>query len=94
MIRSLAMALMLTVMVAAPDVIAQVGAKPETFKGTHRNERVNGRPETVTITDGKSYVNLTEEEYRAGGYRPAYNALPTRIVRRIPVRKSIPADRN
>jgi len=93
MIRSLAMALMLTVM-AGPGVVAQAGANPETFKGTHRNERVNGRPQTVTVTDGQSYVQLTEEEYRAGGYRPAYDALPTRIVRRIPVRKSIPADQN
>ncbi|TWA92291.1 hypothetical protein [Bradyrhizobium stylosanthis] len=94
MIRSLAMALMLTVMVAGPDVVAQTGANPETFKGTHRNERVNGRPETVTVTDGQSYVQLTEEEYRAGGYRPAYDALPTRIARRVPVRKSIPADQD
>jgi len=94
MIRSLAIALMWTVMVAGPGVVAQVGARPETFNGTHRNESVNGRPGTVTVTDGKSYVQLTEEEYRAGGYRPAYDALPTRIVRRIPVRKSIPADRN
>ncbi|WP_063692820.1 hypothetical protein [Bradyrhizobium stylosanthis] len=94
MIRSLAMALMLTVMVAGPDVVAQTGANPGTFKGTHRNERVNGRPETVTVTDGQSYVQLTEEEYRAGGYRPAYDALPTRIARRVPVRKSIPADQD
>ena len=94
MIRSLAIPLMLTVAFSGSSVVAQVGAKPETFTGTHRNERVNGRPETATVTDGESYVKLTEEEYRAGGYRPAYETLPTRIIRRLPVRKPTPADQD
>jgi len=42
---------------------------------------------TTTITDGKSFIRLTEEQYRTGHYRPAYETLPTRIVRRLPVRK-------
>ncbi|MDH2356649.1 hypothetical protein QCM77_42305 [Bradyrhizobium sp. SSUT18] len=84
---------MLIVEFAVSCAMAQVSAKPETFTGFHRNEGVNGRPETVTITDGKSFIRLTEE-YRAGGYRPACETLPTRIVRRVPLRKLAPADQD
>lgn len=81
-------------MLAAPGAMAQVSAPPETFTGIHRSEGANGRPKVVTVTDGKSFLQLTEDEYRAGGYRPAYDKLPTWIVRRIPVRKPIPADQD
>lgn len=87
MTRSLAIPLTLLVVFVCASASAQVGVTPETFTGMHRNESINGRPETVTITDGKSFVRLTEEQYRAGGYRPAYQTLSTRIVRRLPVRK-------
>nr|WP_212076190.1 hypothetical protein [Bradyrhizobium diazoefficiens] len=89
-----AVPLMLLLVLAAAGAWAQVSATPETFTGIHRNEGVNGRPETVTITDGKSFIQLTEEEYRAGGYQPAYETLWTRFVRRLPVRKPVPADRD
>jgi hypothetical protein len=92
--RSFAIPLILIAVLAVPGAMARVGATPETFTGIHRTEDANGRPKTVTITDGKSFLQLTEEEYRAGGYRPAYDRLPTMIVRRIPVRKPIPADQN
>jgi len=94
MIRSFTSLLTLTVVLSGSTVVAQVVGPPETFTGIHRNEGANGRPETVTITDGTSFAQLTENEYRAGGYRPAYEKLPTRIVRRIPVRKRIPADQD
>ncbi|WP_158671812.1 hypothetical protein [Bradyrhizobium guangdongense] len=85
--RSIALSLTLVFVLAAPGAIAQIGATPETFTGIHRSERGNGRPETVTITDGKTFIELTVKDYRNGGYRPAYEALPTRIIRRLPVRK-------
>ena len=94
MIRSFAMLLMLTAVLSGSSVVAQVSATPETFTGIHRNEGVNGRPETVTITHGKSFIQLTEDEYRAGSYRPAYQKLPTRIVRRVPVLKPFPPDQD
>lgn len=87
MMRSIAILLTLFAGLICGRTWAQVSATPETFTGTHRNESANGRPETVTITDGKSYIQLTEEQYRVGGYWPAYATLPTRIVRRLPVRK-------
>jgi hypothetical protein len=94
MIRSFATLLMLAVVLSATSVVAQVSAPSETFTGIHRNEAVSGRPETVTITDGKSFIQLTEREYRASGYRPAYEKLPTKLVRRVPVRKPFPADQD
>lgn len=92
MTRLIAVPLALTVVLSGPSVVAQVSATPETFTGIHRNEGVNGRPETVTITDGRSFIRLTEQQYRAGGYRPAYEALLTRIIRRLPLKKPAPAD--
>ncbi|WP_298882052.1 hypothetical protein [uncultured Bradyrhizobium sp.] len=92
MMRLIAIPLAFTVMLSGPSVVAQVSATPETFTGIHRSERGNGRPETVTVTDGKSFIQLTVEEYRIGGYRPAYESLPTRIIRRLPVRAPAPAD--
>jgi len=67
MIRSIAISLMLISMLAGPGAMAQIGATPETFTGIHRSEGGNGRPETVTITDGKSFIQLTVEDYRIGG---------------------------
>lgn len=93
MIRSFAVSLMLLVGIACPNVVAQVSAKPETFTGIHRKESVTGRAETATVTDGKSFIRLTEQEYRAGGFWPPYETLPTIIVRRLPVRIPVPNDK-
>ncbi|MDA9522125.1 hypothetical protein XI06_17990 [Bradyrhizobium sp. CCBAU 11434] len=92
MIRLIAVLPILISVLAAPGATAQVSATPKTFTGIHRSERGNSRPETVTVTDGKSFIQLTVEEYRIGGYRPAYEKLPTRIIRRLPVRAPAPAD--
>ncbi|QQO15267.1 hypothetical protein JJB99_03525 [Bradyrhizobium diazoefficiens] len=92
--RSFSISLMLIPVLATPGAMAQVSGTPETFTDIHRSKGAYGRPKTVTITNGKSFSQLTEEEYRAGGYRPAYESLPTVIVRRIPVRKPIPADKD
>jgi hypothetical protein len=62
------------------------------FKGIHRNLGRNGDPDTVTITDGKTYTRVTEQEYRERGYAPEIHGLPTVIVKRLPVRISIPPD--
>jgi hypothetical protein len=92
MIRSITFSLMMIAVLAAPRAMAQVSAPAETFMGIHRSEGLNGRPKTVTVTDGKSFIQLTEEDYRAGGYRPAYERLPTKIIRRVPVRAPTPPD--
>jgi hypothetical protein len=55
------------------------------FVGLHRNEARNGKPETVTVTDGKTYLDISEQEYLDGGYTPPFEKLWMRIIRRIPV---------
>jgi hypothetical protein len=67
----------------------QVGA----FTGLYRNESRNGRPETVRVTDGKIYIDISEQEYRDRGYAPPFESLWTRIVRRLPVQPPVPGDR-
>jgi hypothetical protein len=78
--------------------IGQVSESPrqaDAFTGIHRNKGINEGPETVTITDGKTYTRITEQEYRERGYAPEFNRLPTLIVKRLPVRIAVPpVDRN
>ncbi|MDE5442845.1 hypothetical protein GWG65_15575 [Bradyrhizobium sp. CSA207] len=93
MTRLISVSLMLIVVLSGASVEAQVSANAETFTGLHRNEGVRGQPETVTVTDGKSFIRLTVQEYRAAGYWPLYEALPMIVVRRLPVRIPVPNDR-
>jgi hypothetical protein len=72
--------------------IAQLAEKQDqqestTFKGIHRNCGINGLPGTVTITDGKTYVRVTEQEYRERGYTPEFDRLLVLIIQRLPVRQ-------
>lgn len=60
------------------------------FRGIHRHLGIHGGPETVTVTDGKTYLRVTEQEYRERGYEPEFKHLPTIIVQRLPVRVRIP----
>lgn len=53
---------------------------------------VNGGAETVTITDGKTYLRITEQEYRERGYAPGFEQLPTIFVQRLPVRIRTPRE--
>jgi hypothetical protein len=80
----------------SPFAIAQVAETPQqandAFKGIHRNLGINGAPDTVTITDGKTYMRVTEHEYRERGYAPEFDRLPTLIVKRLPVRVPVPPD--
>jgi hypothetical protein len=62
------------------------------FTGLYRNESVSGRSETGRVTDGKTNIDVTEQEYRERGYAPPYESLRTRIVRRLPVRIPVPSD--
>jgi hypothetical protein len=64
----------------------QGGPHARSFVGLHRNEGRNGKPESVTVSDGKDYFDISEQEYRDGDYAPPFEKLWTRIVRRIPVR--------
>ena len=89
--------LMALLIIAAPIAAEQANEKvtqPQngTFTGIHRNQGVLGQTETVTITDGRSFVRLTEQEYRAGGYWPPYEKLSTIFVQRLPVRVPVPSD--
>jgi hypothetical protein len=56
------------------------------FTGLYRKEGKNGQPDTVRITDGKSFIDISEKEYRERGYAPPYERLLTQIIRRVPVR--------
>lgn len=61
------------------------------FKGIYRQKNVNGQAETVTLTNGKAHLELTEQEYRERGYAPEWEHLPTKFVQRLPVRIHVPA---
>jgi|SRR6266850_1845081 len=55
------------------------------FKGIHKKRGVSGRPNTARITDGKTFIDITEQEYRERGYMPAFDQLPVLIIQRLPV---------
>jgi len=79
--------------IAAPVAAEEKVTPPRnaTFTGIHRNHHAR-RPETVTITNGKTFIILSEEEYRAGGYSSPYQTLPMIVVQRLPVQIHIPID--
>ena len=75
--------------------VTESSQQPENaFRGTHRNQGRNGGPETVTITDGKTYARVTEQEYRERGYAPDFAKLPTQIIQRLPGRFAVPPERS
>jgi hypothetical protein len=64
------------------------------FAGIRSKEGVGGRPNTARITDGKTFVDITEQEYREQGYMPSFDRLPMLIVRRLPVRIPVPSEQD
>jgi len=79
----------------APDgLVAAEKQESGVFTGIHSKEGVGGRPNTARITDGKTFVDITEQEYRERGYIPAFNKLPMLIVRRLPVRIRVPSEQD
>ena len=62
------------------------------FTGLYRKEARNGLPETVRVTDGKTFLDISEQEYRERGYAPPFETLWTQIVRRLPVRIQVPQE--
>jgi Ni/Co efflux regulator RcnB len=71
---------------------AQSRARPDQqenadFRGIYWKRGVGGQPNTVRITDGKIFMNVSEQGYREGHYMPAFERLPEQIVQRLPVRK-------
>jgi hypothetical protein len=53
------------------------------FKGIHKTQRgVVGQPDTARITDRKTFIDITEQEYRERGYTPAFDQLPVLIIQR------------
>jgi hypothetical protein len=80
---------------AAEQINEQQAPKPAAaFTGMYRNEGRDGRRETVRVTDGKTYFDISEQQYRDRGYTPPFETLLTRIVRRLPVRPPVPSDAN
>jgi hypothetical protein len=78
-----------------PDsLVAAEKQESGVFTGIHSKEGVGGRPNTARITDGKTFVDITEQEYRERGYIPAFNKLPMLIVRRLPVRIPVPSEQD
>jgi hypothetical protein len=72
--------------------VAQVGERKDLqestdFKGIHWKRGIGGRPNTARITDGKTFTNVTEQEYRERGYAPIFEKLPELIVQRVPVQQ-------
>jgi hypothetical protein len=55
------------------------------LSGVHAKRGVGGKPNMARITNGKEFRNITEEEYRQGGYMPPYEKLPVLIIQRVPV---------
>jgi hypothetical protein len=73
----------------------QVGEKQDrqegrVFTGIHTKRGVGGRPNTARITDGKIFIDITEQEYRERGYIPAFDKMPMLIIQRLPVRVPVP----
>jgi hypothetical protein len=64
------------------------------FTGIHSKEGGNGRPNTARITDGKTFIDITEQEYRERGYIPAFEKLPMLIVRRLSPRIQVPSEQD
>jgi hypothetical protein len=51
----------------------------EIAKGLHKKDG------TARIGDGVTFRDLTEQQYRDGGYVPSFDDLPTLIVQGVPV---------
>ena len=49
----------------------------EVAKGLHKHDG------TARISDGVTFRDLTEQQYRDGGYAPDFDALPTLVVQRV-----------
>jgi hypothetical protein len=90
--------LLLILFVAACPTLDSLAAaenqKRGVFAGIHSKEGVGGRPNTARITDGKTFIDITEQEYREQGYMPSFDRLPMLIVRRLPVRIPVPSEQD
>lgn len=45
-------------------------------RGVYRTKGVGREPNKALLESGTLGLELTEEEYRAGGYEPAFDELP------------------
>ncbi len=91
----LSLALLAGLVLGSQCAFGQDVASPQVadaaFTGIHRHKGADGSAETVTITDGRAYRRITEQEYRERGYAPEFEHLPTIYVQRLPVRVHVPA---
>jgi hypothetical protein len=79
---------------ALDSLAAAEKQKRGVFTGIRSKEGVGGRPNTARITDGKTFIDITEQEYREQGYIPTFDKLPMLIVRRLPVRIPVPSEQD
>ena len=81
-----------------PGVIAPGAKWQQVWQGTDNADGIVGtadegllfaqeQPNTVRITDGKIFVNISEQEYREKHYTPTFERLPEQIIQRLPVRQ-------
>ena len=63
---------LLVLFVAACPTLDSLAAaeKRGVFTGIRSKEGVGGRPKTARITDGKTFIDITEQEYREQGLHP------------------------
>jgi hypothetical protein len=47
------------------------------LEGKYRTEATSHRPPMAYVIDGRTAAFITEETYRAKGYKPAFESLPT-----------------
>jgi hypothetical protein len=89
--------LLILLAAAGPTLDSLAAAEKRTrgvFTGIHSKEGVGGLPNTARVTDGTTFIDITEQEYRERGYIPAFDKLPMRIVRRLPVRIPVPGEQD
>ena len=94
LVLRLALILSATAFLAPDSLVAGEKQEIRVFTGVHSIEGVGGRPNKARITDGKTFLDITEQEYRDRGYIPAFDALLMRFVRRLPVRSPVSSEQN
>ena len=90
LLRKSPFVLALAFTVGSPVAVAQAVERNDqheeaAFTGIHAKRGVGEKPNTARITDGKTFKDVTEQEYRERGYIPSYDKLPVLIIQRIPV---------
>ena len=90
----LVLILFAAVCLALDSTVAVERQEGGVFTGIHAKRGTGGRPATARITDGKTFMDITEQEYRERGYMPAFEKLPVLVIQRLPVRVPVPSEQD